>query len=203
MGCRAYTRHPYFINKLTHFIYMACNTVTLNGIDARCHTSAGGIKRVLIANVDDVKEIIIDWEEATQTGSDMVTAITMNADKKFAEWRFRKNTGSLSTSLASDPAIGNTTVTTELNLQFTKAEAVKRLEIQSAINAAAIVIVEDMYGQYILLGNENEVVVSAASMVTGTAATDLNGFTLTLQDISSKLPHFVEAEIIDGLLPEE
>jgi nitrogen fixation protein len=88
-----------------------------------------------------------------------------------------------------------------LNLQFTKAEAVKRLEIQSAINAAAIVIVEDMYGQYILLGNENEVVVSAASMVTGTAATDLNGFTLTLQDVSTELPHFVEADIIAGLLP--
>jgi hypothetical protein len=172
---------------------MACNTVTLNGIDARCETSAGGIKRVLIANVDDVKEITID------PTTSIVTAI--DAAGKFAEWKFRKNTGSLSTSLASDPAIGNTTVTTELNLQFTKAEAVKRLEIQSAINAAAIVIVEDMYGQYILLGNENEVVVSAASMVTGTAATDLNGFTLTLQDVSTELPHFVEAGIIAGLLP--
>jgi hypothetical protein len=172
---------------------MACNTVTLNGIDARCETSAGGIKRVLIANVDDVKEITID------PTTSIVTAI--DAAGKFAEWKFRKNTGSLSTSLASDPAIGNTTVTTELNLQFTKAEAVKRLEIQSAINAAAMVIVEDMYGQYILLGNENEVVVSAASMVTGTAATDLNGFTLTLQDVSTELPHFVEADIIAGLLP--
>lgn len=194
MGCRAYTRHPYFINQLTHFIYMACNTVTLNGIDARCETSAGGIKRVLIANIDDVKEITID------PTTSIVTAI--DAAGKFVEWRFRKNTGSLSTSLASDPAIGNTTVTTELNLQFTKAEAVKRLEIQSAINAAAIVIVEDMYGQYILLGKENEVVVSAASMVTGTAATDLNGFTLTLQDVSTELPHFVEAGIIAGLLAE-
>lgn len=171
---------------------MACNTVTLNGIDARCETSAGGIKRVLIANIDDVNEITID------PTTSIITAI--DAAGKFAEWKFRKNTGSLSTSLASDPAIGNTTVTTELNLQFTKAEAVKRLEIQSAINAAAIVIVEDMYGQYILLGNENEVVVSAASMVTGTAAADLNGFTLTLQDISTELPHFVEAGIIAELL---
>ena len=57
---------------------------------------------------------------------------------------FRKNTGNYTTALTSDPAIGTQAVTTDLNLQFTKAEATKRLEIQSAINAAAVVIIEDM-----------------------------------------------------------
>ena len=58
-----------------------------------------------------------------------------------------------------------------------------------------------MYGQYIYLGLENEVVVSAATMVTGTAAADLNGFTLTFQDIATQLPYFVEASIVEGLEP--
>ena len=173
---------------------MACNTVTLSGINAKCDTSAGGIKRVLIIQKDDVDKITVDWEEETQTGSDLITNITLKEGKQFVQWLFRKNTGNYTTSLTSDPAIGTQAVTTDLNLQFTKAEAVKRLEIQSAINAAAVVIIEDMYGQYILLGEDTEVSVTSVNMQSGTAATDLNGFTLTLQDVSTKLPHFLKGE---------
>lgn len=167
-----------------------CGSVTLSAIDARCETSFGGIKRVLVALRDDV----------TVTKDDTgITAITLGEGKNFVEWQFRKNTGSLTSTVTSDTAIGNTFATTEVTLQFTKAEATKRLAIQSAINASSVVIVEDMYGQYIYLGLENEVVVSAATMVTGTAAADLNGFTLTFQDIATQLPYFVAASVVEGL----
>ena len=182
---------------------MACNTVTLNGINAKCDTSAGGIKRVLIAQKDDVT-----IGEINAQG--VITEITMATGKYFVQWLFRKNTGSYTTSLTSDPAIGTQAVTTDLNLQFTKAEATKRLEIQSAINAAAVVIVElqdkikdengNLIDQYILLGKDNEVSVTAVNMQSGTAMTDLNGFTLTFQDVSVELPHFVDASIITSLL---
>lgn len=172
---------------------MACNTVTLNGINAKCDTSAGGIKRILIAQKDDVTIGNVD-----EIG--VITQITMATGKTFVQWLFRKNTGSYTTSLTSDPAIGTQAVTTDLNLQFTKAEATKRLEIQSAINAAAVVIIEDMYGQYILLGKDNEVSVTAVNQQSGTAVTDLNGYTLTFQDVSLELPHFVDASIIPSLL---
>ena len=186
---------------------MACNTVTLNGISAQCHTAAGGIKRVLIAQKEDV-----DIKTVDENG--VITEITMADGKYFVQWLFRKNTGSFTTSLTSDPAIGTQAVTTDLNLQFTKAEATKRLEIQSAINAAAVVIVElqdkiedkDENGnkvlkdQFILLGKDNEVSVTAVNMQSGTAMTDLNGFTLTFQDVSLELPHFVDASIIPSLL---
>lgn len=173
---------------------MACNTVTLNGINAKCDTSAGGIKRVLIAQKDDVANISVD----TTTG--IIDEISMVSGKYFVQWLFRKNTGNYTTSLTSDVAIGTQAVTTDLNLQFTKAEAVKRLEIQSAINASAVIIIEDMYGQYILLGKDNDVTVTAVNQQSGTAVTDLNGYTLTFQDISLELPHFVDASIINSLL---
>ena len=173
---------------------MACNTVTLNGINAKCDTSAGGIKRVMIIQKDDVTNISVD----SATG--VVDSITLASGKYFVQWLFRKNTGNYTTSLTSDPAIGTQAVTTDLNLQFTKAEATKRLEIQSAINAAAVVIIEDMYGQYILLGKDNEVTVTAVNQQSGTAVTDLNGYTLTFQDVSLELPHFVDASIIPSLL---
>lgn len=171
----------------------SCNTVTLTGINGRCDTSAGGIKRVLIAQKDDVTIGAPDAQG-------VITTITLASGKYFVQWLFRKNTGNYTTSLTSDPAIGTQAVTTDLNLQFTKAEATKRLEIQSAINAAAVVIIEDMYGQYILLGKDNEVSVTAVNQQSGTAVTDLNGYTLTFQDTSLELPHFVDPSIISGLL---
>lgn len=176
---------------------MACNSATLTSIDGRCDTSIGGIKRILIANRDDVTATIAD------TGNDLkyVTSIKLASGKKFEQWRFRKQTGSYSTELAIDDAIGTVAVTTNVALQFTKAEAEKRLAIQSAINASSVVIVEDMFGQYIYLGLDQDVTVSAASMQSGTATSDLNGFTLTLTDISTEMPHFVDPSIdVDALL---
>lgn len=175
---------------------MACTTVTLSSIDARCDSSIGGIKRVLIANVDDIQSVLID--ETTQK----IKEITLASGKKFEQWRFRKGTGSYSSSVARDLTIGNDTVTTEVSLQFSRAEAQKRLDIQSAINASCVVIIEDMYGEFLYLGLENEVSITAATMASGTATGDLSGFTLTFQDISTELPHFIDkAQVnIDNLL---
>ncbi len=175
---------------------MNCNSVTLSTIDARCETSFGGIKEVLIALKDDIKSVSVD----SSTG--MINTLTLNTGKKFEKWQFRKNTGNYSSNVSSDPTIGNSFATTEVTLQFSKAEATKRLAIQSAINASSVVIVRDMYDQYLFLGYENEVVVSAATMQSGTQAADLSGFTLTLQDIATELPHFIDTSsvTIDSLL---
>ena len=170
---------------------MACNTVTLSSIDARCEGSVGGIKRVLIANVDDIQNVAID--EVTQK----IKQITLVTGKKFEQWRFRKNTGSYNSSIERDLSIGTQTVTTECSLQFSRAEAQKRLDIQSAINASCVVIIEDMYGEYIYLGLENEVSITAASMTSGTQTSDLSGFTLTFTDLSTEFPHFIDKEQVD------
>ena len=170
---------------------MACTTVTLSSIDARCDSSIGGIKRILLANVDDIKTVLVD--ETTQK----IKQITLETGKKFEQWRFRKGTGSYSSSVARDLTIGNDTCTTEVNLQFSRAEAQKRLDIQSSINANCVVIVEDMYGEYLYLGMENEVSITAASMTSGTATSDLSGFTLTFTDLSTELPHFIDKAQVD------
>ena len=175
---------------------MACTTVTLSSIDARCDGSVGGIKRILLANVDDIKTVLVD--ETTQK----IKQITLETGKKFEQWLFRKNTGSYNSSIERDMAIGTQTVTTECSLQFSRAEAQKRLDIQSAINASCVVIIEDMYSEYLYLGLENDVTISSATMQSGTATSDLSGFQLTFTDLATELPHFIDKEQVDvdGLL---
>lgn len=178
--------------------YNSCEslTIALSSIDARCDGSIGGIKRILIANKQDIDTVSVN----TTTGK--IDAITLVTGKKFQQWLFRRNTGSYTSTATSDAAIGNNSVTTEVSLQFSRAEAEKRLAIQSAINAGAVVIVEDSYGEYLYLGYDNEVYITNAVMQSGTAASDLSGFTLTFTDESAELPHFVDKDNvdIDGLI---
>lgn len=197
--------------------YNSCLPVSLGSIDARCDMSFGGIKRVLIALRDDVVNVVISENLASYTGTDpdkndipndneLITKIVMNSTreevegesvttyKTFYEFLFRRNTASYTSTIAPDVAIGNSFATTEVTLQFSKAEAKKRMIIQSLINAGAVVIIEDMYGQYIYLGKDREVIVTNGVMQSGTAESDLNGFTLTLQDISKEYPHFICTE---------
>ena len=50
-------------------------------------------------------------------------------------------------------------------------------------------------------GYDEEVYVTAATMVSGTASTDLNGFTLTFTDVAQELPHFIaESFDVDALI---
>lgn len=176
---------------------MACQSITLAEIDARCDASVGGIKEIYIANRDDVNlDIIKDSKDVIINGVSMKDPTT----KKFETWKFRKNTGNYTSTASMDPVIGTNFVTTEVSLQFSRAEAEKRLKIQSALNANAIVIVRDMYDNYLFLGEENDVVVTACTMQSGTSGTDLSGFNITFQDITQELPKFITKELVDTLL---
>jgi len=177
-----------------------CASATLSGIDARCDVSFGGIKRILIGNRDlfDIGFSDVHYE-VPGTLVKMITKIEPKPEyttqsPKFVQFLFRRGTGSYTSTVAPDIAIGNSFATTEVTLQFSRAEAGKRLAIQSLINTGdACVIIEDMYGKYLFLGLDQNVIVTNAVMQSGTAQTDLSGFTLTLQDVSLELPFFINA----------
>lgn len=167
---------------------MNCSTFTPEYIDARCDKSVGGIKAIYIANRDDIQ---FPLQYNTQ---DEITSLQMKDGRYFAKWQFRKNTGSYTSTYSSDMAIGNETITTTVALQFSRAEATKRLKIQKALNSAAVVIIEDMYGQLLFLGEDNEVVITECTMQSGTQTGDLSGFNLTFQDIADNLPKFLVSD---------
>lgn len=169
----------------------SCKSITVSAIDARCEGSVGGIKEIYVIANDDVASVSLN--EATGVITDVILA----SENKFQKWLFRPNTGSYTSTRSGDLTTGNSTVTTDVALQFSKAEAEKRLAIQSMINGGACIIIKDMYGQYILLGKgdgRNEVYVTDAVMQSGTATTDLSGFTLTFEEIAEDFPHFLSED---------
>jgi hypothetical protein len=161
---------------------MACKSFALSGIAMGCKDNLGGIKEVYIIKSGDVETIKMNTE-----GS-QIEEIGLVETTKFKTYKFRKGTASMTSTAASDEQIGNFSVTTELQLQFSKMETSKRLEIMALCLEDVAVIVLDWNGKYWYLGYDFPVSATAATGVTSTAATDLNGYTVTLSDTSAEFP---------------
>ena len=180
---------------------------TLSGIRLDCSHSLGGIKTVYIANYDDVTDLSYNASTGT-TGStsgvtstgDTITGITMTSGTFFQPYQFRKQTGSMTSTLTVDETAGVNYVSTELSLVFTKMETKKRIELSALSVGQLAVIVEDSNGTYWYLGKDDYVSVSAGGGQTGTAKGDGNNYTLTLKDESDTYPYEVTKEAVEAVV---
>lgn len=169
-----------------------CNQ-TLAGIQLDCTNSMGGIKRVYIANYGDVESVTV--------GDDgEISAITMVDSAKFKPYQFRKQTGSMTSTLNVDETTGLNYVSTELSLVFTKQETAKRLEIAALSIGQLAVIVEDCNGNFTYLGKDDYVSASAGSGNTGTSKGDSNNYSITLKDESISYPHFIAETAVKSVI---
>lgn len=170
---------------------MSCSQ-TLSGIANDCTPSMGGIAEVYIANREDVSAVTVT--------DNKVTAVIMAASAKFKKYSFRRGTGSLTSTLTADATNGVSYVTSELALQFNRMETTKRVEINAlAVNEMAV-ICKDANGVYWYLGYDEGVFASAGDGQTGTARSDANRYSITLQDNSHEMPYEVDAAVIETLL---
>lgn len=170
---------------------MSC-TQTLSGLAKDCAANMGGIVEVLIANFDDVTGVTVS--------DGVISAITMASSKKFQKYNFAKNTGSLTSTYTIDAASGVKYVTSDLLLQFNRMQTAARVEITALALGDLAVIVKDANGKYWYLGKDEPVNASAGDGQTGTARSDANRYTITLQDESPEMPYEVDSSIVDALV---
>jgi|TARA_R100001460_G_scaffold91434_1_gene133225 hypothetical protein len=165
---------------------MAC---TLNvGRKLPCKAAFGGIKTVLFANYGTIASIAVDstTKEATITNGSPAP-----------EWYQYdvKGNSSLETTVTSSRENGTTFYTQTLNLTLTFLDAKTQAELQVIAQARPYVVVVDYYGNNFLCGFENGMEVTGGTVVTGAAAGDLSGFTLTLEGLEETAPYFLSAAV--------
>lgn len=170
-----------------------CNQ-TLSFINLDCSHSLGGIKTVYIANYGDVTDIALDTE------GNVITGLTMASGTTFHPYQFRKQTGSMTSTLTVDETVGVNYVTTELSLVFTKMETQKRIEISALSIGQLAVIVEDSNGIFWYLGKDDYVSATAGGGQTGTAKGDGNNYTLTLKDESDTYPYEITKDAVEAVI---
>lgn len=162
--------------------FCGINSLTLTDIHRECRNNLGGVKDIWIISEDNVNNITLD--DASET----VKTITLAESATFSHWQFNPETASMNSTLNLDNAAGTLYVSTELALQFSKMESVKRLQIKAATIGNFKVVVRDNNDKLFLLGYDNPVYATAATATTGTAMADLNGYTMTLTDLSKDIP---------------
>lgn len=161
---------------------MAC-IQTLNGIAVDCEPSMGGLKVVYITNYADVTDF--------EVTDGQITSITMASGQTFKKYEFRRNTASMTSTLAVDAANGSS-VSTDVVLSFLKQDTQKRIEISALSIGELIMLVTDANGRTWMLGKDMPVMASAGGAETGTAYTDGNKYNITLQDNSKDYPYEVK-----------
>lgn len=177
---------------------MSCAAYTLNGLARDCSQSMGGIKEVYIANYEDVTAATVSTEDDGSKGK--IGTITMKDTAKFKKYVLRKGAGSFTSNATIDNANGVNFVTTELVFNMLRMDTVKRIEMTAlSVNELAVIVL-DSNGIYWYLGYDNPVTASAGSGATGTAKTDGNLYSITLQDESATYPYEVDASIVAGLV---
>ena len=168
-----------------------CSAQTLAGLCKDCDGSVGGIVEVYIATYGSISG-------TPSTSGGQITAITLTSGSTFYKYQFRKNTGSLTSTLnVTDD--GNVYVESELSLVFSKMETKKRIEMNALSTQDLVVIVKDANGKYWYLGYNEPVNASTGEGATGTNRTDSNHYGITLKDTSNEYPFEVSATVISGL----
>lgn len=178
---------------------MGCSIHALAGLaQTACETNLAGIKKVYIANYENVSAQPTMVESAYT-----ITAISMSGDSKFYAYNFAKQTGSLTSTLTKDETNGTKYFTNAISLQFNKMEAKKHLEISALCADPTAVIVLDNNGKYWYVGYDSYVSATESTTQSGQSFDDLNGYQITLQSQSAYLPfEIVDTSILSGIIEE-
>lgn len=153
---------------------MNCTLASLSGLTLDCETSKGGIKEVYIANY--VASAATAFKEAAPgaTSASTLTGVT------WYKYEFRRNTGSMTSTLNIDDANGTNYVSTDLVLNFGKMNLKKWTEMKALSLNELLVCVVDCNNEVWLLGLDEPVTASAGQGETGSAKSDANAYTITL-----------------------
>lgn len=163
----------------------SCSNQTIAGLCKDCEGSLGGIVSVYLANYQD---------NIFTVTSGAVSQV--NSAVSFYEYQFRKNTGSMTSTLNIDPANGVNFVSTDLDLVFSRMETKKRIEMAALSVGQLAGIVKDANGKYYALGVSEPLEASAGDGQTGTARTDGNRYHIVLTDNQESFPPLIPDDVM-------
>lgn len=169
--------------------YNNCSCTALTSIATSCgETQVGGIRRVIVACAKDVTfGAPVDGE---------IDSITLESGAKTYQIAFRKQSSTFNSEMTIDDVTGVKFATTTAEIVVAKMNKSRLNAVRGLLASEVVAFVEDMNSVWYTMGVENVVTATAATMTTGTAATDANNVTITLTDIASTLPYTLGATAI-------
>ena len=164
---------------------MACAITKGRGVG--CKTAFAGIKNIYI----------IDYSAVVAALTDTAGTVTLPTDDTAEFFKFEVKGGqtSLETSVTSSRENGTTFYESTLNITFQLLDVATQEEIKLLNRGRAQYVVE-LYPngagttKYLLVGKDNGAEITGGTIVSGAAAGDLQGFTLTAVATEVNPPFF-------------
>ena len=180
---------------------MACGLTT--GRQLPCKESVGGLSRVYFADYGSLGTATI--------ASGNISALS--GTPTFFEYDLKGATSSLTTNIISSIDTGTTIYETTLELTFTHLDVATQEEIKLLSAARPHVVVEDnnrvtgssvdpdtdSTANYLMVGFHQGAEVTAGTIVSGAAYSDLSGFTLTFTATEVIPPLFITGSVVTAL----
>lgn len=178
---------------------MSC--LLTSGIAKGCRDNSGGLKRILLANKETIASVTPAQGDLNDQG--IITAITNSSGataQSFYEFIPNKMSSNWVENIQANSQNGTIGYEQVVTLMFAKNEASKRNQIKLMGQAELVAIVEDYNNKYFYLGEINGLEVSGGNSSSGTALTDMNGWTITLQGMEHEPAREVNPTIIPDLI---
>lgn len=169
-----------------------------SGIPRECRDNAGGLRKVYLANKNDIVSVTPALGSITDLG--VVTQITMATGTTFFEFSSTKESSNFVQNIQSNQANGTVGIEQVLSLTFSKMTGTKSKQIDLINSAEMVAIAEDYNGRYFLLGEFGALETNGGSAETGTALADLNGYKLTLRSLEKSLAREVVASAVTSVI---
>ena len=160
---------------------MACD-LTLGRIEP-CKDSVGGLKNLYFVNYGDLGAITYDV-----TNTDVIDAVAGTPDAYKYEI---KGASSFTQNIQSSRDTGTTAFEQVIEVTLKKLSIADHKELKILAFGRPHVIIEDNNGNFFLAGLEHGADVTGGTIVTGTAMSDLSGYTLTLTGMEREPANFL------------
>ena len=153
---------------------MACS-LTLTGRSLPCRNALGGIKRVWFCTTAQGKNF---WDAINDDGTDNGYVDDSTAAATFNYWDLPKNSSSFTQTVNASIENGTVYYTQVLSMVINNITGADNAELEDLGKGRLSIVVEDVNGNFMVMGHENGSILSGGTGQTGATMADLNGFTL-------------------------
>ena len=171
---------------------MACTIGS--GRTEPCKDVVGGLKNVYILNFETTNYSPLDSSVDSGLTIKRLAGIGTGTSTKAQAYRFQvKGNSSYTENLQASRENGTLAFEQVLELQLKKLTKESHKEIKALSFGRPHIIVEDYNGNLFLTGREHGMEVTGGTIATGTAMTDMSGYTLTFTGMERKPAQFLFA----------
>tara|TARA_R100000951_G_C2646912_1_gene182853 strand:- start:691 stop:1230 length:540 start_codon:yes stop_codon:yes gene_type:complete len=175
---------------------MPCENISLGRLKP-CKDSVGGIKAVYFINYEDITDLTF-----SSTDTDVIETLGATGNEVSAYKYDVHFASSLTQNIQASMENGTVAYEQVLELSMPRLSKEDNKEIKILAYGSPHVIVEDQNNNLFVAGLVNGMEVTAGTIVTGTAMSDMSGYTLTLTGMERQPANFCEGDFADLFVTE-